>query len=273
MFHHVAHTIRGRLLFYSWGQGFSLWHRLVSGAPGLHALCLMPDHVHLLHPRPLAGVLGAVLSGHTRASARWGRSTAPALRASPAPELVVGQTKRRRSVRYVHLNPCRARLVDDPLAWPLSTHLDALGATLSPARPAEPEPARFHAYVSADPTVRVGGSDPLHFGVGDAPLDRIVTAVAWALRVDEAEVLERRGAARALFLGVAPGLSGESSASVAAFAGVHRASVHRARTPSRDAQQRLARLAADPRIAPLDDHDLARRLSAYARSRGRLSPA
>lgn len=46
------------------------------------------------------------------------------VRPLPPAEAVPEGPKRRRSVRYVHLNPCRARLVADPLAWPLSTHRD-----------------------------------------------------------------------------------------------------------------------------------------------------
>jgi hypothetical protein len=39
----------------------------------------------------------------------------------------------RRTVRYIHLNPCRGELVSRPLAWPWSTHRDRLGLAVRPA--------------------------------------------------------------------------------------------------------------------------------------------
>lgn len=35
----------------------------------------------------------------------------------------------------MHPNPCRARLVADPLAWPFSTHRDAVGLAVDPVVP------------------------------------------------------------------------------------------------------------------------------------------
>jgi len=200
MLHHVVHTRRRLLLFQTWEEGTHLWHTLVGALPGLQALCLMPDHVHLLHPQDVRRALGHAMSGYTRwRNARRGRQ-GPLLRASPTVEEVAGASKRRRSLRYVHLNPCRAGMVDDPVAWPLSTHLDALGLTLPAARPAVPDRHRFHGYVSGDPHVNVGGTAVPAPGLAPYPVERVLDAVSVATRTPIPAVLHRRGPARALFL-------------------------------------------------------------------------
>jgi hypothetical protein len=119
-----------------------------------------------------------------------------------------------RTVRYVALNPCRAKLASDPLEWLWSTHRDVVGAVADPWVTAESLAGaldrhekgfveRFHAYVSGDPSVAVAGTHmpgparaqpvPLE------PLERIAAAAVAATRGTFAD-LERKGVTRRLFV-------------------------------------------------------------------------
>jgi hypothetical protein len=135
MRHLVVRARPGRLLFVTWSEGRALWDRVVGAAPGLAALVLMPDHLHLLHAADVRIALARALSGYTRWLARRRGPRGPLIRPIEAPEPLRDDGKIRRNVRYVHLNPCRGNLVRDPLAWPLSTHRDAVGLAPFPAVP------------------------------------------------------------------------------------------------------------------------------------------
>ena len=69
MYHHVARTRQG-LLFETHTQARALWLRIAQDVPGLHALCLMPNHVHLIlvpaSPDGLHKALGEALRRTTR---------------------------------------------------------------------------------------------------------------------------------------------------------------------------------------------------------------
>ncbi len=127
----------------------------------------MANHLHLI----------AVVRGLDQARVRLARAVAAAVRGHgrwtweriPQPALLDTTKAIRRDVRYVLLNPCRARLVDDPLAWPWSTHRDLVGAVTDPwvdeAILAEVLherenglARRFHRYVSSDRHVQVDGT-------------------------------------------------------------------------------------------------------------------
>lgn len=264
MHHLVAHTTPGRRLFSAWGEGRALWDRVTNALPGARAVCLMPDHVHVLHERNVKRALGWALSGHARwLNARSGTSGA-LLRPSPDAQPIVGEKKLRRQIRYVHLNPCRAGLVGDPISWPFSTHLDAVGLAADPVLPRRPDPARFHAYVSSDPHVHVAGSTlpiaPGHL----VDLPSVLAAVSLCTRTPAADVLGRRGPARTLFLGCARSLTACTTREIARFAGVGQSSVARL-APRQD--RAVAALCADPRAFALDDAELARDLERYFRWR------
>ena len=190
-FHHTARTRDFRLMFHTWRQGVDLWRRVLRVAPEPTALCLMPDHLHLLYPRDVRRQLASALSGYTRSLGK--RALMERL---PEPEVVLPGLKLQRNVRYIHLNPCRARLVDDPLAWPLSTHRDAVGMALPPARRAHPDPLAHHSYVSGDPSVRVGGTDVPTPNL-QPTVEALVTAVSAVTRTPVEDVL-RSGSARRL---------------------------------------------------------------------------
>jgi hypothetical protein len=88
---------------------------------------------------------------------------------APEPERIPDLHHLKRQIRYVHLNPCRARLAGDPLQWEWSTHRDLAGCVSDPWP--DPELLRHcfqaprarlaeaaHAYISSDPSVTVTGS-------------------------------------------------------------------------------------------------------------------
>jgi len=250
MFHLVAHTVPGRRLFHDVEGAARLWHRLAARLTGWRAACLMPDHVHVLFDDPATDALASVLSGHARWLNHRGQGRGALIKPSPEPDAIASDTKLRRSIRYVHLNPCRAGLVDDPLAWPFSTHLDAVGLTPMPVRRVEPDPRRFHAYVSGDPTVDVAGSPLPEPPAGRLPIERVLAAVSVATRLPVDQVCARRGSTRSLLIASARGLSTACNAEIARLAGVDERTVRRT-PPVRP--HAIARLAGDSRILALDE--------------------
>ena len=65
MQHVVLHAIDDTLLFHDWTEARALWDRLVAIGP-LHALMLMPDHVHLLARQPSALRIRQAMGAWTR---------------------------------------------------------------------------------------------------------------------------------------------------------------------------------------------------------------
>ncbi|MFH1464709.1 MAG: hypothetical protein ABIO70_10015 [Pseudomonadota bacterium] len=156
--HLTAHAFPPHFLFHDWREARRLWDGLLSVGP-LQAAVLMPDHVHAVVPSVNWSAWLAFLRGY----ANWrnhlrgevGRDVwLPAV----PPEELKGQLHRRRTLRYVALNPCRDRLAPDPLAWPFSTHRDAVGLAIPGVVPVARDPAAHHAHVSGDPSVAVAGT-------------------------------------------------------------------------------------------------------------------
>jgi hypothetical protein len=195
--------------------GAWLWTWLRHAFPEALAVTLMPDHPHLVVPstNPEAERLRLA-----RLLGQFGRRFGVGGRASvaPMPEPIRPGGPLARQIRYVALNPCRARIVACPLAWRWSTHRDIVGATLDPWVTAERLAAalgmrtpsfvaRHHAYVSGDPHARVDGTPLPEEGVSrnmpSMPLQTIAEAVTAATRTPIAAI--RRGRERALFVALA----------------------------------------------------------------------
>ncbi len=178
-----------------------LWDLLRAAFPEALACCLMPDHIHLLLPHAdPAHRLARVRRGYTRwlgRRPRWLRQ--PFAWAEPgAPvELAPDPGHTRRTIRYILLNPCRAGLVRDPLAWVWSTHRDAVGLVANPWVN-QRNPASFHAYVSGDPTVDIAGTALPTVQGGKHALSAISRGVGAVLRMPAPEVTV--GAPRTLAL-------------------------------------------------------------------------
>ena len=250
MFHIVARTRHHALIANDAVEMCELWRRIHQAIPGLEALCLMLNHLHLVHPRDVREALAAALSGYTRWRNHRRGEQGPLFEALPAAQPLADAGKVRTAVRYTHLNPCRAKLVRDPLAWPFSTHLDAVGLTKEPVRPRHRAAVDFHAYVSSDPSVNVNGTDLPTVPRGDIPLVALLAATSVALRVPADTALAPRTYAREVFLEAARAYSGRSISEIARFSGVTERSVLRARSV---AHAEIAALAGDPRLEPLDE--------------------
>ncbi len=149
--------------------GWRFWSRVRDAFPEALAACLMPNHLHLLvrsSPSRARQVFRGVASGFAR-----GYGYRRLFEGVAHTEVRDDPKHLARQIRYIHLNPTRAGLVADPLAWPRSTHRGTCGGELDPWGPAErvrgalnwPESGasfvrRFHGYVSSDPSVHVEGT-------------------------------------------------------------------------------------------------------------------
>lgn len=255
MLHHVGKAKKGRVLFFSWSEARSLWDRLVLAAPGLIALVLMPDHFHLLHAVDVRLRLAHALSGYTRWLNGRRDSQGPLVDPLPAPERITGSDKERRQVRYLHLNPTRARLCNDPLGWPFSTHRDAVGLAPFPVIPAHRDPVGFHAYVSGDPTVRVEGTELPAMSLAVPDVASVLHAVSAVTRTPLLG-LRDRGAARSLAIRAARTLTPAVHGEIARVVGVSRWTVVHSPVGEDARVRAVARAAGDPRFAPLWDDDL-----------------
>lgn len=276
MFHLVARALPGRWLFHDDLEGRALWLRLAR-LDGLAAACLMPDHVHLvLAHADSGGAFGRLKSAYARAR---GPAAGPLWAPAPPAEPIPDELHLRRTLRYVHLNPCRAGLVNDPLSWPFSTHRDAVGLAAAAAVRPQRSPESFHAYVSGDPTTSVTGTPFPHGTWGTVTWAELREAVAGVCRVTLAE-LEQAGAPRRLLAQAAwiHGMGGGGE--IAAAVGAGRGSVWRWCRHLRPRGAGIADPAlracvaavGDPRFRPLSARDC-RRDPAWLRYRSRRSPA
>lgn len=276
MFHHVARSVRDRLLWYRDVDGVALFDGIVRTFPELVALCVMPDHVHLILPHPDPdNRLYRALAGHARrTSARCGLP-GPLWEPHPAPVHLPDDKHARRTIRYVHLNPCRANLVTDPLAWPFSTHRDAVGFAARPVVPRVDGPGAFHRYVSGDPAVDTAGTPLPAAPFEEVSAEQVASAVAGVFRTTE-DALTLRGPARSAFVRAAVHFS-VPLAEITRFTGLSDVQRWRlaAQAPTRGSRvddpilQACLRATGDPRFAALgvDDHRRDRRWARYAHRR------
>jgi hypothetical protein len=254
--HLTVRALPGTLLFHDWTEALELWRRLRAAFPDTKAMCLMPNHPHVVAEADGARRrLSGVMSGYARwRGAKRGQDAhcwAIQPPAQPLPDL----QHLRRTIRYVLLNPCRARLVDDPLAWPLSTHRDHVG--LGDPALAVRDPAGFHAWVSGDPSVSVTGTRLPELELG-APLRALEDAVGAVLRLTPAEV---RGSARGRALALRAAVVSEhtDATALATWLGISESLVYRRvkSLPPRRSLSRepllaaVLRVAGDPRFGPL----------------------
>lgn len=259
MLHLVARSLPGTLLFREHVEARALWLRIVNAAPGLVALVLMPTHVHLEHPRDVRGALAGAMSGFARWRNARRRERGRVWEGLLDPTMLADSQKRRRTERYIHLNPCRSRIVDDPLAWAWSTHRDAVGLALDPVRPRARDPHPYHRWVSGDPHVRVEGTSlPVASDVeplGSEGLERLAMVVSEATRTP-LDLLRRRGAARSLLLRCARSLCRVTTAEIGAYCNVGPRAVQMVPATLDDAVGLVARIAGDPRFPGLRPGDL-----------------
>jgi len=219
-----------------------LWRRL-GRSFDLVACALMPDHVHVLAQIETETALRSFARLLAAFRLRMQATARPELAFDweplPQPEKVQYDKRHiARTVRYIHLNPTRDALCNDPLEWEWSTHRDWLGAVAHPevdrSRWASAMGRRFpacihwlHEYVGSDPSVPrpkplVDPAPYLRCGEKDASLDAIVSAVPRVLRSACNAPHEFGPAERRLFLLAAARWTRYRSPELARFVGCHR---------------------------------------------------
>jgi hypothetical protein len=221
-----------------------LWARLRERYPGAFATTLMPDHLHLLPPgRHDPDVLRRILQHHTRRfGARWYLEN---------PQPVNTRRILRRTGRYLVRNADRDGLVAHPFEWPWSSLRDFVGAVEDPWTPLERlaiatrmQPAALLAeLVDPYPPQLVSPAQPLA-----APLAAIAEAAAAATRTTP-DAIERVGATRGVFVGLARDVGGCRLADLADACGVAERTVRRLQqSVPAHAVAAARRCLADPRL-------------------------
>lgn len=250
MLHVVAHAVSGDFLWRCHEEGLALWTRLLALQPA--ALCLMPDHIHVLTERYDCQAFARLLSGFTRWRHHRRGGHGQVWMPHPEPVRPSGPLHLQRTHRYIALNPCRDGLTTDPLAWAWSTHRDTVGFAAPPVlRPAR-DPDRQHAYVSADPSVAVDGTMlPLRrVDAGRPGWGSLVAAVS-ALTRRPVEFIAEPGHARQLLVAAAREIGGFPATAVAPRLGVSRATIHRELPVRRELLDLVARVLDEPRFPAL----------------------
>jgi REP element-mobilizing transposase RayT/DNA-binding transcriptional ArsR family regulator len=101
----------------------------------IHAYCWMTNHVHMAiqaHTIPLARFVGTLASRYAKAiNKKLGRS-GHLFERRYRPTIVQAESYLKELVRYIHLNPVRAGMVNEPVDYPWSSHIDYLGSTPPP---------------------------------------------------------------------------------------------------------------------------------------------
>jgi hypothetical protein len=174
--HAVASTRFHAPLFQNPSHAYRLWSILKKNFQNAISACLMPDHIHLIQMGDAAQIQVQLQNILNAIGQSWGLGK-NSFHPVPIPQIIPNAHHLLRSIRYLHLNPCREKLVDDPLSWPYSTHLDFLGLRLNPwlspqsaLKLIQMDPKKFHAYVSGDPTVKVESSlFPTSIGTQNIP--------------------------------------------------------------------------------------------------------
>ncbi len=275
--HVVAWSVRGELLFQFWAEGTWLL-RIVCRRVRVLAMVVMPTHVHvvLADPRDVV-VLGRALGTWARMRNHRRGTSGPAWRRARFVEEVLDDDHLEALRVYVHRNPVADGLVDDPLAWPLSTYRDALGLALHPLVPILPDPARHHALASSGRKVVQGirpEGTPLPSGAPGTVRFRDVVAATCAAAGCLPGELRRPGPVRDLLVQVARDRTDARMVQVAEWLRLHPAQVSRAlrRPRPRDEVRRVERLLGDPRFGLLAENLDLSRLDTWARYRHRARP-
>lgn len=227
-----------------------LWRRIATHFDVV-ACVLMPDHVHVLvqveRDRALY-VFSAILSAFRRRVMRVaaGAPDVPDFEWERVPHPEKVQYDKRhiaRTVRYIHLNPCRDALCDDPLQWEWSTHRDWVGAVARPivdigrwsralGWSTQTCARRLHAYVCTDPSVRRESAlpDSSRFASHencDASLYEIAVSVPVVLRSGSSTPAEFSSQERLLSIHAAGRWTRYRAPQLALWIGCHSSTVRR----------------------------------------------
>jgi len=137
----------------------------------LYAYCLMSNHVHLLIERradDIGRIMHRLLTGYSQYHNRRYRKVGHLLQGRYKAILCQSETYLTELVRYIHLNPVRAKLVPRPEQYQYSSHRSYLGLQAT-------------GIVDVDPVLR-------HFGkTRDLARQRYRAFVAAGIRLDHQE--------------------------------------------------------------------------------------
>jgi putative transposase len=114
----------------------------------LYAYCLMTNHVHLLIERqadPLGHIMHRILTGYSQYYNRRYRRVGHLLQGRHKAVLCQSDRYLTELVRYIHLNPVRAGMVEQPEQYEYSSHRAYLG--LEPAGIVDVDPVLRHFAV------------------------------------------------------------------------------------------------------------------------------
>jgi hypothetical protein len=225
--HWTVRAIHGYQPFAQFGPAEFAWKGLIAAFPDYLPAVLMPNHAHLLlrvseHDwsvrrdaieKNMRERLTGWMSGVKRRSGgvfQWEPIVMPTVIRDPQTLM--------RNFRYIALNSCRKRLCRDPLEWVFSSYREVLGCTVQNTHVVDRMlealgesdtrehsisafPARFHRYVTGDPSVQIEGTKPpvapsmIRTGGTDAvefPLSWVIKAAAASLRTLPQEVANNR---------------------------------------------------------------------------------
>ena len=263
MQHYTPRSVRGTVLFRDWEEARRLWDAVVRHVAGLRAAVLMPDHLHILAGEEGHRGVARAMRAYARVRNRLRGEEGAAWSHEPYVSKVSNRDHLRRTVRYIYLNPVRAGLVDDPLAWPFSTLRDALGLALVPVRPAVARPDWLLDYVSRDADAGLAGS-PWPEPPASPPRPEEVLAAVSSLGRYPVGRVRRRGPARSLFLAACRVHAAGGADEIARLAGVSEVTVYRAPAGTGPDVARVFRVCGDPRFFALAPGDLRERWRRYA---------
>lgn len=208
--HWVLKSVQG---FYPFNERQScvvLWKGLREIFPEVYAAVIMPNHAHwVTHHYSLQKIsdlkfrLELLLNRVEKLSQSRFSQVSDPVRIPDQKHLI-------RTIRYIHLNPCRSKLSQDPLCWEWSTHLDYLGVIHSPWANLEQLSQELrravskewlHSYISHDPTTSVSGTPYLISSIQKRSVSIDDLSEAFLLWMRESEsALQWRGPVRKQFV-------------------------------------------------------------------------
>lgn len=129
-FYHVILRGNGRQAIFFDNEDRDRWEIILQEALGryrhrLHAYCWMTNHVHMAIQAsevPLAGFMQLLASRYARFLNRKNQRTGHLFERRYRAILIQKDEYLKELLRYIHLNPVRARMVADPATYPWSSH-------------------------------------------------------------------------------------------------------------------------------------------------------
>lgn len=273
--HLVARTLHPYQPFNKRLECIWIWRKLQEYYPHCFAAILMPNHLHLVietnqeeyeHSK-LRTLIGLFSRRFYLNQKIW--------QTVPKPEQIPDQVYLQRMIRYVHLNPCRKKLINDPLNWEFSTHRDWLGMSYPSWITEEVRksafrtfsPKTFHSYVSSDPACKVEGTQlPINLNQNRVPLiDHTEIPLKWILRATclslhqpMNSLLIKKSPSRVLAIHIASESKLFYPAMLATELGMSRQSIYHLQRKSKnlEAIQAIKRTLCDPRIISVESNNL-----------------